>query len=586
MDHAEKWLRMKDRRRISSVPVMSSDPAPAKASLDEPAPEGHIPGAVELPPNSCLMDLWREWQAGQETPGARPYLRLADEDSAPPLTLEQLDSEATRCALRLLTAAKGRWRLTHDKESGAPISSPAQPILYLSDDRMAAWVLVFPPVAGGAPAEIQDVRDAMDSYLVSSGIDETAVARIVEQRIYFRLVLVACGTLPGKSTDGSVEELFPRQPGAPEDEDMMVASMLDPNYIAKPEKGTPICRRGPAQWGRPGRTVLGAEVEAPPTQEALLSAGKNIAFSGNDVLEASTEGYLYFEDGHFHIQQTLTVPDGLDEDSDTIDFDGDVWVGGDVFCLNVIRATGSVVVKGSVENSFIQAGKNVVIFSGVVGEGEATIRAGACVFAKYLEHCIVYAGRSIVCECSICSHLYSDDHISILKGRGVTVGGSLTAARLIEASIIGSQSERSTQIVLGEHPCRRDDCRELEQRLQDIAKEAAEAEKAISANERIEDESSKLIAQAKGRLRLTKLRLKEQQLQKRLDAIKSESVDLSGCELRGGTIYPKTSITIGPGSFCVPEMLSNCTFKLVGTNIRAFANHMSRRAAAERDDAV
>ena len=125
MDHAEKWLlRMKDRRRISSVPVVSSDPAPAQASLNEPAPAGHIPGAIEPPPSSCLMDLWTEWQAGQEAPKARPYLRLADEDSAPPLTLEQLDSEATRCALRLLTAAKGRWRLTHDKETGAPVPSP------------------------------------------------------------------------------------------------------------------------------------------------------------------------------------------------------------------------------------------------------------------------------------------------------------------------------------------------------------------------------------------------------------------------------------------------------------------------------
>lgn len=167
---------------------------------------------------------------------------------------------------------------------------------------MAAWIMVFPPVAGGAPAEIQDVRDAMDAYLVSSGIDETAVARIVEQQIYFRLVLVACGTLPGKSTDGSVEELFPRQPDTPNDEDMLVASMLNPSYIAKLEKGTPICRRIPARRGRPGRTVLDAEVEAPPAQEALLSAGKNTAFSGSDVLESSTEGYLYFESGHFHVQ--------------------------------------------------------------------------------------------------------------------------------------------------------------------------------------------------------------------------------------------------------------------------------------------
>ena len=57
MDHAEKWLCMKDRRRISSVPVVSSDPAPAQASLNEPAPAEHIPGAIEPPPSSCLMDL-------------------------------------------------------------------------------------------------------------------------------------------------------------------------------------------------------------------------------------------------------------------------------------------------------------------------------------------------------------------------------------------------------------------------------------------------------------------------------------------------------------------------------------------------
>lgn len=586
MDHAQKWLRMKEQRRSGfrqekptlTGPCQDESAGPdGKCSVPpvestEPAlePEERVPGGIYPPPNTRLMDLWREWQAGQKTPERSPKLLLADETSAPPLDLEQLSSESKRCTVRLLTAANEHYRTSH-MEDGKKLQSNAKPILYLSQNRMAAWIMVFPPVGGGKPVEMQELWELLDAYMVISGVDPAGLRRIADEQLYFKIVLVACGTLPGKSQDGSVQELFPREPGIPQSDEMRIAAMLNPKYLDKISKGTLLCHRTPAHRGTPGRDVQGTAVPAAPVKEGVLLAGKNTMIDG-ETLIAATEGYLFFEDSRFHVQQTYTVEDGLDEDADTIDFDGDVWIMGDVLRLNVIRASGSVVISGSVENSYVQAEKNVIILAGVVGEDEATIRAGQDVSAKYLEHCIVYAGRSIRSEYAICAYLYSDDHISITEGRGITVGGSIVAARYIEAKTIGSQSERGTQITLGEYPCRKELRQEIELRLDNIRQEMKSLQETMSQSVGQQDESLRMIAQSKYRLRLTGLAIKEKRLEKQLGAIEVQLSDYSDCYLRGDTIYPKTVVTIGPGSFCVAEMLPRCTFRLVGKNIRAYGN--------------
>lgn len=589
MDHAEKWLRMKEQRRSGSrqeKPVLTDpcqdesagpdgtctvSPVEPTEPVPQPEPEERVTGGIYPPPNTRLMDLWREWQAGQQAPKRWPKLHLADEASAPPLDLEQLSSESKRCTIRLLTAANEHYRTSH-MEDGKKLQSNAKPILYLTQNRMAAWIMVFPPVGGGKPVEMQELWELLDAYMVISGVDSAALRRIADEKLYFKIILIACGTLPGKSRDGFVQELFPREPRMPQSDEMRIAAMLNPNYLDKISKGTPLCHRTPAYRGTPGKDVQGTAIPSAPVKEGVLLAGKNTTITDGETLTAATEGYLFFEDGRFHVQQTYTVEDGLDEDADTIDFDGDVWIMGDVLRLNVIRASGSVVILGSVENSYVQAEKNVIILAGVVGEDEATIRAGQNVTAKYLEHCIVYAGRSIRSEYAICAYLYSDDHISITDGRGITVGGSIVAARYVEAKIIGSQSERDTQITLGEYPCRRESRQEIELRIDNIRQEMESLRETMSQTEDQQDESLRMIAQSKYRLRLTGLAIKEKRLEKQLAAIEVQLSDYSDCYLRGDTIYPKTVVTIGPGSFCVAETLPRCTLRLVGKNIRAYGS--------------
>ena len=303
--------------------------------------------------------------------------------------------------------------------------------------------------------------------------------------------------------------------------------------------------------------------------------GKNIEIVDGDTLVAAVEGYLYYEDGRFNVQQTLTVENGLDVNSELIDFDGDVWIMGDVLNMNIIRASGAVIVTGSVENSFIQAGGSIVICTGVVGEDEGTIRAGESVYAKFLERCTVYAGKMIRCECSICSHLYSNGSISITEGRGVVVGGSLTAADRIEANVIGSQSERNTEITLGEYPCHKKDREALQLQIDNIKTEIEALHDALPQNTEYsenEDESSNMIAQSKHRLRLASLMLKKQRLEKKMNSLQSHVSDYSKCRLHCAKIFPKTSIIICTARFLTQDEYSDCTFELVGDKIRAFRN--------------
>ena len=50
------------------------------------------------------------------------------------------------------------------------------------------------------------------------------------------------------------------------------------------------------------------------------------------------------------------------------------------------------------------------------------------------------------------ANVYSDNEIVVRTGRGTIIGGRLTAANVISATVIGSRSERLTELFVGEYP--------------------------------------------------------------------------------------------------------------------------------------
>ena len=96
----------------------------------------------------------------------------------------------------------------------------------------------------------------------------------------------------------------------------------------------------------------------------------------------------------------------------------------EIFALGFsVHTTGTVTVDGAVEGAIVEAGGDIIITKGVLGDNSAMIKSGRTVRAAYLENCVVYAGTAILADCAINAQLYSDGAIRIVSGRGYRYWG-------------------------------------------------------------------------------------------------------------------------------------------------------------------
>ena len=161
MEMLEKWVQKRERYRdsVQKPEATSNDanefeqaPVAASAGLaqepkaipTEQEPEDLVPGSISIPPYSCMANLWREWQTG--TSETSLDLRFTDGHVSLPFTPEELKTESAQCAFKLSAVAKGRDRMIRPAEGQAMAPAAAQPVLYVAQNQMAAWIMVFPPV--------------------------------------------------------------------------------------------------------------------------------------------------------------------------------------------------------------------------------------------------------------------------------------------------------------------------------------------------------------------------------------------------------------------------------------------------------
>jgi hypothetical protein len=157
------------------------------------------------------------------------------------------------------------------------------------------------------------------------------------------------------------------------------------------------------------------------------------------------------------------------------------------------------------------------------------------------------------------ARVFSDDLISVTTGRGTIIGGTLTAGRMIQAKMIGSQAGMKTELTLGEQPYLMEKLHNDESNLQNIRQELQDLTIVIEDLEMQQgmeaDMGDKL---AKARLRRSVLSMKENQLMKRKEAPPPEPLDLLKCRLECDTIYPVTNLKIGRDIWRATAMRRYC----------------------------
>ena len=107
-----------------------------------------------------------------------------------------------------------------------------------------------------------------------------------------------------------------------------------------------------------------------------------------------------------------------------------------------------------VESCEIEAGGDLIVVKGIVGNMETIVRSQHNIYSKYLVNSIVHARQNVHTDSIRYSNVYSDGEVQVCSGRGLIVGGQIRAAQGIEAKIVGSVYESPTAVIWEGSPIR------------------------------------------------------------------------------------------------------------------------------------
>ena len=530
---------------------------------------GLDPSILELSADHPIRQLYT---MRRKDVGYLPAIRIClDNDGSLPEDMVQREKERLKTLLTSVGTARlkqirGKNKPKKDPkkkdaaEDDGPLSLDAMPCFFISNNKLYAWVIVLPPVNGGAELSQDMLYKAMADQRIMYGVDLRLADHLAsDEAKYFNLYLIAKGKPAFDGTNGNIVDAFPRVlPRVLEVDEFDRVDYTALNLIRNVKEGEEICRLIKPTEGEPGCTVLGQEIPARSGKSVPLPKGRNTEISEDGtLLLASISGDVEFTGHSFQVKPVLDIPGNVDFSTGSINFLGDVNIRGDVLSGFTVRAMGTIQVAGVVEaGSTVEAGGDLIVVKGILGDGTTIIRSHRSLFSKYIENSTIYVRENLQTDCIINSYIYSDGEVLVRSGRGTIIGGRIWAAKKISASAVGARSECRTAVALGGLPCTNFE-RELVQReLKVLEMELEKLECQLDSTSK-----SSLLDKTRSKLMVAELKLK--QLESELADLKIEADEKNKGRLECGIAYPGTEISFGDETFRVRQESRQCVATLL-----------------------
>lgn len=545
-----------------------------QASQEAPAAQEAVPSdpsQLDLPLDHPIRQLHN---LRQKEHGSLPFPHLImDEDGVLPPELLEKEKNRLQTSLKNVCgtrwkAARGKTRGKHSKKKAEeeaeeePLILDARPWFHLSSDKLFAWMLAFPPIGEGEELSRDMIYQALSAHDISYGLDTKLLDRVAHDRDrYFHLFLVAKGTPAFDGHNGNIVDYFPREIQRTLDvNEFGQVDYTALNLICNVEEGQEICRLIRPTEGEPGRTVTNQEVPAKSGKDVPLPKGRNTEISEDgDSLLATMPGHVEFTGRCFQVKPVLDIDGDVDFSTGNIKFVGDVNIKGDILSGFSVKAMGNIYVGGVVESgSTVEAGGDLTVVKGILGDGTTVIRAGRCVFTKYIENATLVVRENFQSDCAVNSKIYCDGEVIIRSGRGSIIGGRVWAAKRVSASAVGAKSEVRTSISLGGLPCATLEQDLVRQKLARLGQELERLEAQL-------DSSAKASLLGKVRMKISVSENRLKQLQEELaagkDDLKNQKDQDSG-RMECGVAYAGTEISFGDAFLRLRQETHQCVAKL------------------------
>lgn len=456
----------------------------------------------------------------------------------------------------------------NDKDGKKAAVSPvnAEPVLYMTKNKVRLWAVVIPPFNGGEILYSETLKFRMDSLSVKHGINEQLIKKLISEKIYFKIFQIAEGKEAVNGRHGSYKNLFStkkNQVNIKEDNHGNV-NYKELNMIQSIHKGDTICEITLPTEAVDGMTVTGEVIKGREGKFPAVPAGKNTEYTEDKTrLIAKIDGEVVFEENKFNVRNLLTIDHDVDNSIGNINFTGDVLIKGDVREGYTVMADGDVRIIGTVEGATVIAGGDLTIERGMTGGNKGVIEIQGTLKCKYLENCRVYAKAGIEADQIMYSNLSTDESIIVKGKKGSVTGGKLIAGSKIEAVTIGTLANTNlkTEIVLGVVPHLVEKEKELQQEFEAVQEKMHKASqdiRYIQGNmQKINQERKELLKNLIFQYQIDDMQNKklEEELAEIRQMIQSNT---EKCGLKCDNVYPIMNINVCGSNYVLDMELKEC----------------------------
>ncbi len=440
------------------------------------------------------------------------------------------------------------------------------PEIVISQDKMSAKMKLSRNDSGNEWS-MKELIELIRSKNVKASLREDAIADVIENEIYDVYIEISKGKEPVQGKDGyyiyhvdtPAEEHGPKvlEDGSVEYVHTVKHTVVD--------EGCLLAEYVSPTNGEYGYTVENAMLTPKRGKDLPKLKGKGFYIEDNKYY-AACHGKVELTERGFRVTNLLEVNGNVDINYGHIEFDGDLYVNGDVKSGMTIKVSGNVEIKGHVGNCVIEAGKNITVQNGMQGKFYGKLIAGGDIYCKFFENSEAVAKGNIMVRSVMNSQLQAEGKVTVEGKDAVVLGGSLHAIQGMELTEVGNESEIETVLVAGALPetLRRD--AELGGLIQKVTGEVDLLERSAKVLERMEKTNlTKEVNNRRMKIIQAKV-IKSTELKKyQVEKKRSEALIQSG---RGANIvvqkviYPGCHVEIAGVGIVVKQELKHVKFVL------------------------
>lgn len=329
--------------------------------------------------------------------------------------------------------------------------------IFIQDDKMVASIVVHPPCEGGSMPKEQEILDMLHTRGVAYGILHQRISELIRNfsnnQYPEEPVVIAEGTAPHNGENGFVKLLFNTETSLkPQQNPDGSVDYKNINIITTVVKGQKLAELMHPTTGVPGKDISGQILPCVNGTAVNLPTGQNTFIDPQDpnALLSATDGFVRYANSTIEVSEGLVIPGNVDFSTGHIKYGKNVVINGDIKSSFNVECGGDLQVNGTIEDSKVTIGGNLLCRLGFVGQGKGLIVANGDANLNFTKNQVIKSRQNInIAKEAINSTIFARKTITVHGKPLSAAGGLLTAGESVSLYTVGNQSGIRTVIEVG-----------------------------------------------------------------------------------------------------------------------------------------